>query len=138
MRLSTALLLVATMTCAFAAFTPYPNEYNPDDAEMFAHLASLSYCRNQTTVRTLTCPNHCPQVKAAGYKFFFDAEFEISWNHSVRFDAFFNDEQQRVVFAFRGTSTNMQLIIESLQSVIPVPYTLHNISNAYVNKYFVE
>jgi len=39
---------------------------------------------------------------------------------------------------FRGTNTGSQLIIESLQSVVPVLYTLHNIPNALVDQYFQD
>jgi len=50
----------------------------------------------------------------------------------------YNDNTQRFVTSFRGTLGNIELGIETMNSIIPVEYTLHNVPNAWVDNYFNE
>jgi len=48
----------------------------------------------------------------------------------------YNPNTQRFVTSFRGTVGNTELMVEVLESIIPVAYTIHNVSNAWVDNYF--
>jgi len=48
----------------------------------------------------------------------------------------YNPNTERFVTSFRGTLGDIQLVIESLDSIIPVTYTLHNIKGAKIDGYF--
>jgi len=48
----------------------------------------------------------------------------------------YNLNIERFVTSFRGTLGNIELGIESMNSIVPVEYTLHDIPNAWIDGYF--
>jgi len=52
------------------------------------------------------------------------------------FSMLYNPDTQRFVTSFRGTVGNTELMIEVLESIVPVAYSIHDIPNALVDNYF--
>jgi len=71
-----------------------------------------------------------------GYEVFNVTTVDIGNGETFLFSMLYNPNTQRFVTSFRGTVGNTELMIEVLESIIPVQYTIHNIENAWVDNYF--
>lgn len=106
--------------------------YNYTLAVEFAKVSGISYCDNNTFM-SMTCGTYCNELKnqITPLRHFnkLTAEGALSYSASV------DTVNKFLIFAFRGTNTNYQLINEITQGQ-DMLYDLYTITNATVMDYF--
>jgi len=118
---------------AVSAYTPYPNTYNEADAIEFAHIASMNYCPIDE-IENWTCGYNCDFL--VGYSVFYVVEVAVLKNETFSFSMLYNSAKSRFVVSFRGTQGNIELAIETMESIVPVEYSIHDVPNAWIDNYF--
>jgi len=98
-------------------------------------MASMNYCPI-SEISSWTCGYNCDALP--NYNFFFVTDVAVSSDseETFSFSMLYNEVTKRFVTSFRGTKGYTELAIEILDSVVPVPYTIHNITNAWIDSYF--
>jgi hypothetical protein len=129
------LFLLSLSSVSFALFKPYPNVYNEKDAIEFVHIASMNYCPINQIVEW-NCGMNCDALP--DYDYYFVVEVAVSADETFSFSQLVNKKTKRLVTSFRGTKGLTELGVEILSSIVPVPYTIHDIEGGWVDNYFQQ
>jgi hypothetical protein len=106
--------------------------YSETDATEFAYASALAYCKPDD-ITSFTCGENCDKLK--GYKSYFSQVFNVADGQTLSFSMIYNPSTQRFITTFRGTITDMQLLLEALKGGA-VSYTIYNVKNGLVDNYF--
>jgi len=118
----------------FAFFIHYSIQaFNHTLAVDFVHLADIAYC-NKTAFENWNCGDDCSHFpKGQILPLYYNIKPTLTG--SIGYVMFADVTNKFLVFTFRGTTTSYQLFWEICNEV-NVAYTLHQIPDAVVMKYF--
>jgi len=110
-------------------------QYDAAVATKMAKASFATYCAADR-LEDMKCGANCNSLK--GYTFTKQVRSAISWAESLTFSTFVNNDEKRVIIAFRGTNTPAQLVSE-LGLSAGVNFGLcGNVQNAKALKYFYD
>lgn len=125
--------LYFTLILSLFVVLAFPKAYDSNLAYQLLRASSASYCAN-SKLGGMKCGAICNSMK--GVSFHHQFTHSLNSKESVSYSSFVDTPQKRIIFAFRGTQGNIQLIKEVAQGKA-VSYSLHHITkNAVVTDYF--
>lgn len=127
--MKTSLLLLGLILCSIEISL---QTYNETLAIEFAKLSGIAYCGPET-INKWSCGKYCNEFK--GQITVLRHFNKLTPEGGLSYTAYLDSKNKFIVFAFRGTNTNYQLINEILTGA-DMKYDLYNIPYAVVMDYF--
>ena len=120
--------------CHTRGLFDYSIPFSMSDAEEFTWASAAAYCDTSFLVN-FNCGPPCDNLP--GYQYFTSLTVPVNSYESLQYIMIYNINTRRFIIAFEGTIGTTQLVHEIIDAT-SISYTLHDIPNAQIEKYFGE